>query len=710
LSRLALPVGLERWWVAAAGIVWVGVVVGMDFGWPLALTALGLALLLRRWPAPAWSFGLLAVAILVGWTGAERASAAVAPPDLEGEVTLQVDVLTDARSGAFDSWILARPVAVERDGTARPWRGPIGLVASADGSDWSRGDRVRIRGRFVGRSGRAAGDPYAWRMRPDEVLQIESESGWLVQAADMVRGRIGDSLSGQDDRSAAALVSGFLIGDVRELAKVDSEAMRAAGLSHFVAVSGSNVALFLLVWWVLLAPMVRGPGRRAIGGIVGLALFGLITRWEPSVIRAATMAGLVLVGRAAGVPVTIWTALGSAVSLVLVAAPELALDVGFQLSVAATAGVLAGSRALVGIGPRWLALPLGVTLAAQLAVAPILLATFGKVPVWSPIANLLAAPLVTAATALGGLGALGIEPATQVAVRIAAFVLKIAQAVADLPSVGWVGFIVGLGLIWVAVRFRRLRPILALGGILVVATGLVPRQPIEGPAIVFLDVGQGDAILLVGEDGGTVLIDGGPDPLVIAAALARQGIRRIDLAIVTHADADHLVGILEVVRRMPVGLLWRPNPTGGDPRLDDLNDVASRGGLPIEIPQVGDIVSVGGVRISVIGPLRRYASSNDEGIVVVAEVGGLTALLAGDTEASAQREFGMPSVDILKVPHHGSRTTDLGWLASTDASVAVISVGENDFGHPTPEVLAVLESLPLEIRRTDLEGDIILNG
>ena len=256
--------------------MWVGVVVGMTFGWPMALTALGSALAVRRRPAAALTFVLLAVAILVGWMSVERGAVAAAPPDLEGEVALQVDVLTDARPGAFDSWILARPVAIERDGAARQWRGPIGLVASAEGSDWSRGDRIWIQGTFVGRSGRAAGDPYAWRMRPDEVVQLDTRSGWLVRAADVVRGRIGDSLSGVDDRSAAALVSGFLIGDVRELSEVDSEAMRAAGLSHFVAVSGSNVALFLLVWWVLLAPIVRGPGLRAIGGIVGLALFGLI--------------------------------------------------------------------------------------------------------------------------------------------------------------------------------------------------------------------------------------------------------------------------------------------------------------------------------------------------------------------------------------------------------------------------------------------------
>lgn len=708
MKRIAWPIGLERWWVAGAGLVWIGVAAGRSIG-AIApavglLAALAAAAVHARTPVV---LGAVVVALGggAGWVDTVRTDRSMATPP-GGEVTVFVDAVTDDRRTPYGSWVLVRPVAIEVEGRVTAWRGPPGLLSFGDERAVPVGSRLAVSGPLVARPGRAAGDGYAWRMRPDEVVEVPVKPGWLVTAADRVRSRIAGSLSASPSRSAAALVSGFLIGDVRELDPVDGQAMRAAGLSHFVAVSGSNVALFLLAWWVVIAPLARSPLGRAVGGIVGLALFGTITRWEPSVVRAAAMAAGVLAGRAAGLPITAWTALGGATALVLVVVPGFAADVGFQLSVAATAGVLAGSRMLDGFGPRWISLPLGVTLAAQVAVAPVLLTVFGTVPIWSPLANLLAAPLVTASTVLGGLGALGVPAATGLAIGAAEVVLRIAHAVAGLPTVGWAGVLAIAVCVGVAVRWRRSRPALALVGAVAIAAGLWPAAAISGPVVVALDVGQGDAILLVGEGGGVVLVDGGPDPSAIVAALARHGIRRIDLAVATHPDEDHIGGIIEVVGRIPVGRLWRSDPAGGHPRIDDLVAVAAGRGVPMDVPEVGWVVEVGGVRLTVLGPLRRYAASNDESIVMIAEVGGLSVYLTADTEGHAQRDLGMPSVDVLKVPHHGSATTDLDWLATTDARLAIISVGDNDFGHPRPEVLEVLERRGVTVRRTDLEGDV----
>jgi competence protein ComEC len=274
--------------------------------------------------------------------------------------------------------------------------------------------------------------------------------------------------------------------------------------------------------------------------------------------------------------------------------------------------------------------------------------------------------------------------------------------------VGWAGFTGIAAALGVGVRFRRLRPVLVLGAAVVVGSGLLPTSGVSGPAVLALDVGQGDAVVLVGDGGGVVLVDGGPDPVAINRALSRNGIRRIDLAIATHPDDDHIAGIIEVVGRLPVGQVWRPDLAGGHPRIVELDAVAAAHAVEVRAPQVGDVVDVGGVRLDVLGPLRRYAAVNDQSIVMVAAVGALTIYLTADTEATAQRELGMPSADVLKVPHHGSNTTDLDWLASTDAEVAIISVGANDFGHPTSEVLTVLEQLGMEVRRTDLEGDIVI--
>ncbi len=132
-----------------------------------------------------------------------------------------------------------------------------------------------------------------------------------------------------------------------------------AGISHYVAVSGANVAGFLLLWFIVLGPLGIGGRRRGVLGLVAVAVFAVATRWEPSVVRASLMAGLVLVGRAIGVPVDSWTALGWSGALALLVAPELTESIGFQLSVLATAGIMSGGDLLPGSLPGWLRGSLG---------------------------------------------------------------------------------------------------------------------------------------------------------------------------------------------------------------------------------------------------------------------------------------------------------------------------------------------------------------
>jgi ComEC/Rec2-related protein len=194
-----------------------------------------------------------------------------------------------------------------------------------------------------------------------------------------VLGGLGATLS-----PARALVSGFLIGDVDALPDADAEALRAAGLSHFVAVSGSNVGLFLAAWWIVSGPLAWTPRRRAIAGLLGLAVFVVVTRCEPSVLRAAVMAGIVLGARLVGRVVAPWEALGWSVTLLVLIDGRLASRVGFQLSVAATAGILVGIPLWRERRPRFLWATLGATMAAQAAVAPLLLVHFGAVPLLAP--------------------------------------------------------------------------------------------------------------------------------------------------------------------------------------------------------------------------------------------------------------------------------------------------------------------------------------
>ena len=281
------------------------------------------------------------------------------------------------------------------------------------------------------------------------------------------------------------------------------EALRRSGLTHFVAVSGSNVALFLAGWWVLTAPFGLGPKRRAVFGFVALVVFVVATRWEASVVRAAVMAGIVLGGSAAGIAVDAWLALGSAVTLLLLVSGHLAADVGVPAVGGRHPGDPGGGPALFGEKrPRWLWTPLGATVAAQAAVVPILLLHFGTVPLLSPVANLVAGPFVAAATVVGAVGVftgLGAVVAAGVGAG-GCRVLAIAHLAAGLAPARRRRALAAAVVAGVAAGRAPLRPWIVLGAIDRACHAARPsdRDRRRWRLSTFVDVGQGDAVLRSG--------------------------------------------------------------------------------------------------------------------------------------------------------------------------------------------------------------------
>jgi competence protein ComEC len=249
----------------------------------------------------------------------------------------------------------------------------------------------------------------------------------------------------------------------------------------------------------------------------------------------------------------------------------------------------------------------------------------------------------------------------------------------------------------------------AVGAAGLALASLVPTGPPSQPVVVFLDVGQGDASLLLGPSGEVVLIDGGADPSVLRQHLRGRGIRRVDLLVVSHRHADHTAGLVGITAVARVDRMWHPPQLGEGSPLDSVAaEVAALGGV-VESPSVGTAARVGNFTIEVLGPLRRYASPNDGSLVLLVEAAGASVLFSGDIEAIAQADLGPLPADLLKVPHQGARTSDFGWLEASSPSVAVISVGPNTFGHPSEEVIETLEASGAVVRRTDEEGTIVIH-
>ncbi|MCL1593597.1 MAG: ComEC/Rec2 family competence protein [Actinomycetia bacterium] len=691
-----VPTVPAQWTLLAAMATAVGV---LGSGRPIVLAlAVGVIVVCatrRKWSLVAAATVFLMLGSVSGLVAATRLTATVTADVPQRSATLVFRLVEDESANAYGISV-GEPLSI--DGAS--WSGPRLAIVGLGGIE--AGATVEAFGRLRPGTRRVRDEVVAGTMDIVTILNVDASMNPLLVVGNSLRSRVQVVFDGSS--STDGLITGFLIGDTRRLSARDVENLRRSGLAHFVAVSGSNVAVFMLGWWIVAAPLAVHPRARAIIGAIGLGVFIVVTRWEPSVVRASAMTAVPLFGSVVGIPVDPWMALGVAVTTLLLVSGDLLGSVGFQLSVAATAGVLVGVGLARGRKPAWLWTSLFVTVAAQLAVAPIVIIVFGTMPLLAPVANLLVAPLVTIATVAGGLSLVGgvFEP---VAAGAASAVLMIARLVASGPQLGGVA-IIGVVLLGATIGLRFTRP---LGvAIAVLVAGLTASGPSPWPTMptmTVLDIGQGDAILLRDPGGRTMLIDGGPSPRLIDQALRRQAVSRIDVVVATHGDADHVAGLIEVVTSYEVGEVWVSRYANPSDLLANVIAAASAAAIPVRGVAAGHRTVIGGIAIEVLSPSRRYASDNDGSIVILAR-SERSALIPGDIEAIGQAELPRVKPDILVVPHHGSSSSSARWIGAVVGSVAVLSYGLNTYGHPDGGILAQLRESGVQIRETFSEGDV----
>ena len=565
---------------------------------------------------------------------------------------------------------------------------------------------------------------------------------------------------------AGAIVTAILIGDRTGLPDDVRTRLQAAGTYHVIAISGGNIALVTGLALACLF-LLRVPGRFAAGiTIVLLAFHAEVVTGGPSVWRATIMAVVYLGARMLDHRTQPWQAIAVSGVLIVLWRPLDVADPGFILTFGATAALLEGGRRMQsalrpGDGDRrhgrvmrvvrrllvWAGMSIAASLAVEVALLPASAELFSRVSLAGAVLNLLAVPLMAIVQVAGTLvvclasipicgRVVGMTAAlaADALVNSARLVDLLPMLAPRVPAPGLalvVSYYGGLALC-VARKGRTVGiPIVAVAAVCIVSgTTLSPGRsaapPVDQVRLTVLDVGQGESLLLEVPQAPPLLVDAGGAPFgasgdeigsrVVAPALWARGVRALGALVITHGDPDHIGGAASVVRDFAPPRLWLgvPMPTHAPTR--DLIRRARDRHAATKTLYSGSELSWGRARIRVLNPpvpdWERPRVRNDDSIVLDVRFGDVSLLLTGDIGADVERTL-LPQlpparIRILKVAHHGSRTSSsTALLDGWRPQIAIISCGRgNRFGHPTTEVLARLTDAGARIYRTDLDGEV----
>ena len=735
--------------------------------WLLPVAGIVAAAVLRRPESTAIALvlGACAAGALLGIDDARRESARLAgwlPADgspFEGDVEGRV-LAAAAREPGGDRLLLAALEQPGRGAVVQIRVRPSPPEPTADLDRLRAGDRFRAWARVrrplgvhngLPSDGAAAlearGIDALGSVKTARLVERLGKGGGPRRWLDDLRCRAGARLDRllPDGGPGRAIVGAMLLG---ERGRADAEAMRAmreAGTLHVLSISGLHVALVVLALTAMLRRVRAGPtGVLLVLGAALLAGTVLVGSHVP-VVRASACAVVLLAGRALGRDGDGLNTLAVVTAALLVASPRQVGDVSFQLTVLATAGLLAFTAPVARNlpVPRVLATSLGASTAAYVATAPCLAWHVALLAPGSLATNLVAAPLCAVILAAGaGVLALADVPVLGAACAAVASgavdaLLLASRAVAAIPGCALpvappsglaVAVVLGLLGALVAVRTAVSRRILAAAAALALGhlhVGHPPRAP-RTVEVIVADVGQGQAVAVHTPAGHCLLVDAGgtgggrwdAGERVVRPLLARRGCRRLAALAVSHDHDDHAGGAEAILRAVPCDELWLGPGWHRSARLRRLAGLAADRGTALRQLGGGQRLVLPGLPIAVLHPPPRQvsASANESSLVLAVGAPPARVLVPGDLEAAAERllcEAGAPlRAEALVVPHHGSRTSSTScFLAAVSPGLAVISAGAgNPFGHPHASVLERLRQAGVPVLRTDRQGAVELRA
>lgn len=557
---------------------------------------------------------------------------------------------------------------------------------------------------------------------------------------------IRDTINGTLTDEEGNLLLAILLGDKDKLSEDIQESFKTSNLSHMLAVSGTHVSYIILGLTYVLQNSIIGKKNGKIVCIIFLLAFMAITNFTPSVTRACIMAILTLFSSIIYRKSDVYTNISVAALITLIFNPYSLLDLGFQLSYGGTIGIIifikriqekkSNSKVINYI--KQMAL---VSIYANIIIIPIMMYHFNTVSFTFIISNIMASPILGIIVITGFLfiiASITVKPLTRLIAifikPILSILIKISQICSKLPFSNILvvtpymfNVISYYAIILYCIKSKKnnkCKIIICLLIVLILINFIIYIFP-QKLRIFFIDVGQGDSTLIITPDKKTVLIDGGGSDSfdvgkkVLLPYLLDRRILKIDYVLISHFDTDHCGGILTIMEKVKVKNIIISEQAEHSENYERFKKLMIHKKIRLIEVKKGDKIKIGRYsEFKILFPTSRLLSENplnNNSIVAQFNYNNFKMLFTGDIEKLAEQQILKAEkaeirADILKVAHHGSKTSSIPeFIKAVKPKIALIGVGKNNtFGHPNQQTIKNLENIKCRIYRTDLQGEIII--
>lgn len=596
------------------------------------------------------------------------------------------------------------------------------------------------------------------RNSSDISVLSRAEDRTVQKAIHFVKRKLYFTLNEFYDQKARPLVKGLLLGERGEISPELRNAFAKSGVIHALAISGLHIGYISIIFYVLFSLLRFSYQARIIAVLVSIFCYNLLIGFQPPTVRASLMGGLFLVGRLIQKPTDVLNIISAAALIILLVNPLELFQASFQLSFCAVISIIYIYQRLkiffekTAIFRRLMKTKFGeylgslflVSMAAQLGTLPIVVYYFHRIPVIALVLNLIVIPLVGVVIALGfatlffSFFSLAVAElyahANTACINFLITVIEKAEGIKfasfEVPSIHLIFIFLYYLFLWLILNIEKrvYRKALVYAVLIVVNFGLFHSVIADKGwmEVVFFDVGQGDAALVTFPDGHRMLIDAGPNirnfdagRFFLVPYFKREGIKKINTVVLSHADNDHIGGMPTVLRSLRVDKIL---DTGlfHDSRICSVySHVVDSLNLDYHCATPGKTIERSNTyAVYILHPGARQRDVlnediNNNSIVLKIVYGDVSFLFTGDVEKEAEKILlnyeELLEANVLKVAHHGSNTSSIKqFLDLVKPKYAVISLGKNNkFNFPSKDVVSRLRHLNVTTLRTDQNGAII---